>query len=72
MKVAIIGAMEEEVTILRDKLEDLKQATIAGSEFNMGTLNGVDVIVVKIRYWESKCSDVYNDFIRKIQAGCSH
>ena len=44
MKVAIIGAMEEEVTILRDKLEDLQQKTIAGSEFNMGTLNGVEVI----------------------------
>ena len=47
MKVAIIGAMEEEVTILRDKLENLKQETIAGSEFNIGTLNGVDVIVLK-------------------------
>ncbi|MBR8645239.1 hypothetical protein KEH51_16715 [[Brevibacterium] frigoritolerans] len=31
MKVAIIGAMEEEVTILRDKLEGLEQVTIAGS-----------------------------------------
>ena len=47
MKVAIIGAMEEEVTILRDKLADLKQETIAGSEFNMGTLNGVEVILLK-------------------------
>lgn len=47
MKVAIIGAMEEEVTILRDKLENLKQETIAGSEFNIGTLNGVDAIVLK-------------------------
>lgn len=47
MKVAIIGAMEEEVTILRDKLMDLEQVTIAGSEFNIGTLNGVDVIVLK-------------------------
>ena len=36
MKVAIIGAMEEEVTILRDKLEGLEQVTIAGSEFNTG------------------------------------
>ncbi|WP_340371740.1 5'-methylthioadenosine/S-adenosylhomocysteine nucleosidase [Peribacillus sp. FSL E2-0218] len=47
MKVAIIGAMEEEVTILRDKLEGLEQVTIAGSEFNTGKLDGVEVILLK-------------------------
>ena len=47
MKVAIIGAMEEEVTILRNKLEGLEQVTIAGSEFNTGTLNGIEVILLK-------------------------
>lgn len=47
MKVAIIGAMEEEVTILRDTLENIEQVTIAGSEFNIGTLHGVEVIVLK-------------------------
>ncbi|MEK3797863.1 5'-methylthioadenosine/S-adenosylhomocysteine nucleosidase [Peribacillus sp. FSL H8-0477] len=47
MKVAIIGAMEEEVVILRDKLVNLQQVTIAGCEFNSGQLNGVDVILLK-------------------------
>lgn len=47
MKLAIIGAMEEEVTILRDKIENLEQVTIAGCEFNTGFLNGVDVILLK-------------------------
>ncbi|SFC36750.1 adenosylhomocysteine nucleosidase [Bacillus sp. OV322] len=47
MKAAIIGAMEEEVTILRDKLENLEQVTIAGSEFNKGMLDGVEVILLK-------------------------
>jgi adenosylhomocysteine nucleosidase len=47
VKVAIIGAMEEEVTILRDKMKDLVQITIAGSEFNTGTLNGIEVILLK-------------------------
>ncbi|WP_108669506.1 5'-methylthioadenosine/S-adenosylhomocysteine nucleosidase [Peribacillus acanthi] len=47
MKVAIIGAMEEEVTILRGQLENLKQETVAGCEYNLGTLNGVDVILLK-------------------------
>ncbi|CAH0346579.1 5'-methylthioadenosine/S-adenosylhomocysteine nucleosidase [Bacillus sp. CECT 9360] len=47
MKLAIIGAMEEEVTILRDKIENLEQVTIAGCEFNTGLLNGIDVILLK-------------------------
>ena len=47
MKVAIIGAMEEEVVILRDKMVNLQQETIAGCEFNSGQLNGVDVILLK-------------------------
>ncbi|OIK13309.1 5'-methylthioadenosine/S-adenosylhomocysteine nucleosidase [Bacillus sp. MUM 13] len=47
MKAAIIGAMEEEVTILRDKLENLEQVTIAGSEFNTGMLDGIEVILLK-------------------------
>ncbi|WP_374721726.1 5'-methylthioadenosine/S-adenosylhomocysteine nucleosidase [Peribacillus tepidiphilus] len=47
MRVAIIGAMEEEVTILREQLEGLEQETIAGCEFNIGKLNGVDVILLK-------------------------
>jgi adenosylhomocysteine nucleosidase len=47
MRVAIIGAMEEEVTILREQLEGLEQETIAGCEFNTGKLNGVDVVLLK-------------------------
>lgn len=47
MKVAIIGAMEEEVTILRDKIENKEVVTIAGSEFTTGILNGIDVILLK-------------------------
>lgn len=47
MKAAIIGAMEEEVAILREKMENLEQVTIAGSEFNIGTINGKEVILLK-------------------------
>ncbi|WP_026693835.1 5'-methylthioadenosine/S-adenosylhomocysteine nucleosidase [Peribacillus kribbensis] len=47
MKAAIIGAMEEEVSILREKLENLKQETIGGCEFNIGTLNGSEVVLLK-------------------------
>ena len=47
MKIAIIGAMEEEVEILREKMENLQQETIAGCEYNIGTLNGADVVLLK-------------------------
>lgn len=47
MRIAIIGAMEEEVTILRGKMENIQQEVIAGCEFNVGKLNGVDVVLLK-------------------------
>lgn len=47
MKVAIIGAMEEEVRILREQLQNTKQEVIAGCEFTEGTLNDVEVILLK-------------------------
>lgn len=47
MKVAIIGAMEEEVVILRDQLENRTEEVIAGSEFTGGTFKGVDVVLLK-------------------------
>lgn len=47
MKIAIIGAMEEEVTLLRDKMENKTQETIAGCEFTSGTMDGADVILLR-------------------------
>lgn len=47
MKIAIIGAMEEEVTILRNKMENVKKEIIAGCEYNSGTLEGKEVILLK-------------------------
>ncbi|MCA1031842.1 5'-methylthioadenosine/S-adenosylhomocysteine nucleosidase [Bacillus timonensis] len=47
MKIAIIGAMEEEVTILRDKIQNREETTIAGCEFTTGTLNSQEVILLK-------------------------
>jgi adenosylhomocysteine nucleosidase len=47
VKVAIIGAMEEEVSILRDKMTDREEITIANCEFSTGKLNGVHVILLK-------------------------
>src|SRR3954451_8682200 len=47
MKIAIIGAMEEEVTILRDRIEDKTVEVIAGCEFTFGKMDGVEVILLR-------------------------
>jgi adenosylhomocysteine nucleosidase len=47
MKVAIIGAMEEEVQLLRNHIENRTVETIAGCEFTSGEMNGVDVVLLR-------------------------
>ncbi|MED3563194.1 5'-methylthioadenosine/S-adenosylhomocysteine nucleosidase [Bacillus xiapuensis] len=47
MKIAIIGAMEEEVTLLRDNINGRSQETVAGCEFTFGQMNGTDVILLR-------------------------
>ncbi len=46
-KIGIIGAMEEEVTSLKEALTESKTNTIAGMEFCEGKLDNVDVVVVQ-------------------------
>ena len=46
-KTGIIGAMEEEVTSLKDALTDSKTTTLAGMEFYEGKLDGKNVVVVQ-------------------------
>ncbi len=47
MKIAIIGAMEEEVTLLRDNIVGKTQETVAGCEFTFGNMHGADVILLR-------------------------
>lgn len=47
MKIAIIGAMEEEVTLLRAKMDEKKVEVIAGCEFTSGKLAGVEVVLLR-------------------------
>ncbi len=47
MKIGIIGAMEEEVIILRDKLSHRQDKTLAGCEFYTGKIDGLDIILLK-------------------------
>lgn len=47
MKIAVIGAMEQEVEQLRATLENTKTETIANSEYTTGTYKGKEVILLK-------------------------
>lgn len=47
MKVGIIGAMEQEVTLLRDQIENRQTIQRAGCEIYTGQICGVDVALLK-------------------------
>ena len=45
--IGIIGAMEEEVSQLVNKMTDIEKTEIAGMVFNKGSINGKELVVVK-------------------------
>lgn len=47
MKIGIIGAMEEEVILLKSKMTDTKEWTEAKADFIEGTLDGIEVVLVR-------------------------
>jgi len=47
MPIAIIGAMEEEVNLLRNELSERKDTVIANYHFYEGLLNSVPVVILK-------------------------
>ncbi|ELN6933241.1 5'-methylthioadenosine nucleosidase [Vibrio navarrensis] len=47
MKVGIIGAMQQEVAILKDALQNAKTASKAGCTFYSGQINGVEVVLLQ-------------------------
>ncbi|MCD8547692.1 MAG: 5'-methylthioadenosine/S-adenosylhomocysteine nucleosidase [Aeromonadaceae bacterium] len=47
MRVGIIGAMEQEVTLLREQMSDLQTLQLAGCEFYSGTLAGKAVVLTR-------------------------
>ena len=61
MKIGIIGAMEEEVTLLRDKIENRQTISLGGCEIYTGQLNGTEVALLEsgigksLRRWVPLC-----------------
>lgn len=47
MKIAILGAMDEEVTLIKESLEDLQQVTYSHLIFYTGKLHGHEIVLVK-------------------------
>ncbi len=47
MKIAIIGAMEEEVALLRNRIHIQKQEVIANCEFTIGSFHDTEIILLK-------------------------
>ena len=47
MKLGIIGAMDVEVALLKEKMQNITTETRAGSDYFAGTLEGVDAVVVQ-------------------------
>jgi adenosylhomocysteine nucleosidase len=47
MKIGVIGAMEEEVELLRGSLENVVTEEIANCEFTAGTYKGQEVVLLK-------------------------
>ena len=47
IKVGIIGAMEQEIEILRDSLENRKDHKLAGFDLYTGTLDNVEVVLLQ-------------------------
>ncbi|MCA1056235.1 5'-methylthioadenosine/S-adenosylhomocysteine nucleosidase [Rossellomorea aquimaris] len=47
MRIAIIGAMEEEVSLLRENITNPQTETIAGCEYTSGTMKGKEVILLR-------------------------
>lgn len=47
MRIGIIGAMDEEVDLLRSKMADIEEINLAGSEFYKGKIDNQEVVLLK-------------------------
>lgn len=45
MKTGLIGAMREEILLLKDEFKELKTSRIGGREFHSGTMGGQEVVM---------------------------
>ncbi|NRD75924.1 5'-methylthioadenosine/S-adenosylhomocysteine nucleosidase [Bacillus sp. BRMEA1] len=70
MKIAIIGAMEEEVALLRDHISNQTQETIAGCEFTFGNMEGAEVILLRSGIGKVNAAMSTTILLEKFQPDC--
>ena len=66
-KIGIIGAMDEEVHIIKGQMQDVNIKTVASMEFCEGKLQGKDVVVVRCGIGKvnaAVCTQILADFYR--------
>lgn len=68
--IGIIGAMEEEVTYLRDQLSEREDHCIAGYEFHKGTLAGQQVVLSKSGIGKVNAAIATTLVLQVFQADC--
>ena len=56
--IAIIGAMDEEVAMLKERMTEVQVERWASMEFYRGKLEGKRYGSGALRYWEGKCGYV--------------
>ncbi len=47
MKIGIIGAMDQEVALLKSRIDNCQTQVVAGCEIHAGQLDGVDVVLMR-------------------------
>ncbi len=72
MKIGIIGAMEEEVTLLRDKIENRQTISLGGCEIYTGQLNETEVALLKSGIGKSRCGAGCHFAVGTLQARCDY
>ena len=67
--IGIIGAMEEEISKLKEIMNNKEIKTIAGMEFVKGEISKKQVT---FRYRQGKCCSLHTDTDRQIQSRCGY
>jgi len=70
MKIGILGAMHEEVSLIKKRLTVSRIESIAGKEFFVGQLNGADVVVTHSRWGKVASASTASTLIHHFNVDC--
>lgn len=70
MKIAIIGAMEEEVKLLREKIDSRSQEIVADCEFTFGKMHGAEIVLLRSGIGKVNAAMSTTILLEKYQPDC--